>query len=202
MGRSTKARGKIARRMGTNLFAARKYDRLLKRKPDLPGDRRPRRRKMSDYALQLQEKQKLRFAYGIREAQLIRIYRQARRQGTATGEKIAELLERRLDNVVFRLGFAVTRAQARQLVSHGHITVNGKRCDIPSRSVTPGDEVAVRHRKGTVKLVRANVSAAEAPPHWLSLDNEALWGRVVDTPRAEDLQIPVELQRVVEFYAR
>jgi small subunit ribosomal protein S4 len=188
--------------MGVNLFAAPKYDRLLSRKPNPPGDRRPRRRKMSDYALQLQEKQKLRFTYGLNERQLRHIYRLARRQGTATGAKIAELLERRLDNSVYRLGFAVTREQARQLVGHGHITVNGERCDIPSRAVDHGDAIGVRKRKGTLKLVRENLSRSAEPPHWLSRDAEAPEGRVADLPRAEDVDIPVELQRVVEFYAR
>lgn len=202
MARTTKARGKIARRMGVNLFSAPKYDRLLKRKPNPPGDRRPRRRKMSDYGLQLQEKQKLRYTYGLHERQLHNIYRQARRRGRATGDNIAELLESRLDNTVFRLGFAVTRAQARQLVSHGHLLVNGKRCTIPSRAVESGDTIDLRRRGSTEKLVRQNLSHNGAPPRWLSLDGDTLQGRVVDTPRAAELELPVDLQRVVEFYAR
>jgi small subunit ribosomal protein S4 len=188
--------------MGTNLFSASKYDRLLTRKPHPPGDNRPRRRKMSDYGLQLREKQKLRYAYGLHERQLRRIYRQARRQGTATGEKIAELLERRLDNAVFRLGMAVTRAQARQLVNHGHITVNGSRCTIPSRLLDTGDSIKARNTTGTLSLVRNNLSRNHERPRWMSWDGDALEGRVTDAPRADDMNLPVELQRVVEFYAR
>jgi small subunit ribosomal protein S4 len=157
---------------------------------------------MSDYGLQLQEKQKLRFAYGIRERQLRRIYRNARRQGAATGDEIARLLELRLDNVVFRLGMASTRQQARQLVNHGHILVNGDRCDIPSRTVTAGDRIGLRQKKGTAGMVRANVSRGIAVPGWLSFDVQALEGRVHHAPNADDMDIPVELQRVVEFYAR
>ncbi len=202
MARTTKARGKIARRMGVNLFSAPKYDRLLKRKPNPPGDRRPRRRKMSDYGLQLEEKQKLRYTYGLHERQLYNIYLQARRRGRATGKNIAELLESRLDNTVFRLGFAVTRAQARQLVSHGHILVNERRCTIPSRSVEPGDTIDLRRRGSTENLVRQNLSHNGASPRWLSLDGDTLQGRVVDAPREAELDLPVDLQRVVEFYAR
>jgi small subunit ribosomal protein S4 len=202
MGRSNKPKGKIARRMGVNLFAAPKYDRLLKRKPDPPGRRQQRRRKVSDYGMQLQEKQKLRFTYGIRERQLRRIYQQARRQGSATGDEIARLLEQRLDNTVFRLGMAATRDQARQMVNHGHISVNGSRCDIPSRRVAQGDLIAVKRKKGTEQLVRSNLGRGTAVPRWLSLDDEHLQATVTDAPTAQDIDIPVELQRVVEFYAR
>jgi small subunit ribosomal protein S4 len=163
-----------------------------------------RRRRPSDYQRQLREKQKVRRIYGVLERQFRRYFREAERQPGLTGENLLVLLERRLDNVVYRLGFADSRAQARQLVQHGHFTVNGRRTTIPSYLVRPGDVVAVREgsRKRTYFKDRAQVLDAQRVPRWLSLEPETLSARVVGMPEREDVDIPISEQLVVEYYSR
>jgi len=163
-----------------------------------------RRRRPSDYHRQLREKQKVRRIYGVLERQFRRYFREAERQPGLTGENLLVLLERRLDNVVYRLGFADSRAQARQLVQHGHFTVNGRRTTIPSYLVRPGDVIAVREgsRKRTYFKDRAQVLDAQRAPRWLSLEPETLSARVVGTPERADVDIPINEQLVVEYYSR
>lgn len=200
-------RGKIVRRLGVNIFANPKYDRLLKNKPQTPGkDKNFRSRsKLSVYGEQLKEKQKFRFAYGVSERQLTNIYKRAKSMQGVTGINMLQLLEQRLDNVVFRMGFASTRAQARQMVSHGHFTLNDKRANIASMKVKVNDVVKVKDKKGVQLFVRNNLAAAAASKArpWISVDSDNLKGQVLSMPVAADLETPESnIQLVVEWYAR
>lgn len=162
------------------------------------------RRKQSEYATQLKEKQKLKFIYGVLEHQFASYFDMAERQTGMTGENLLRLLERRLDNVVFRLGFASTRRDARQLVNHGHFTVNGKKVNIPSYLVKAGDVIAVVDKSkenGRFKLVKEEGVYGNAPK-WLEVDAEKLTAKVVALPTREDIDYPVEEHLIVEFYSR
>ncbi len=163
-----------------------------------------RRRKLSDYGMQLQEKQKARRIYGIQEQQFRRYFREAERRSGLTGVNLLVLLETRLDNVVYRLGMATSRAHARQLVSHGHFMVNGHKTNIPAYGLKVGDVVSVRpeSRQTTYfKALRENLGQ-RAVPSWLSLDAEKLEGRVLAMPARQEIDVPVREQLIVEFYSR
>ncbi len=163
-----------------------------------------RRRKVSDYAMQLREKQKARRIYGVLERQFRRYYREAQRRPGLTGETLLALLESRLDNVVYRLGLADSRAQARQLVEHGHFTVNGRMTDIPSFLVRPTNLVGIRpeSRRATYFKERKELLGKREVPAWLSLDAETLDGRMLALPTRQEIDVPVEEQLIVEFYSR
>ena len=163
------------------------------------------RKKKSEYALQLTEKQKVKFVYGILEKQFRSYYEKATRMSGKTGENLLILVERRLDNVVYRLGFAMTRREARQLVNHGHFTVNGQRVDIPSYLVKPGDVVEVAEKsRSSVKFKRLTGEDAVmvTPPQWLEREKNALKGTVVQMPVREDIDLPVEEHLIVELYSK
>jgi small subunit ribosomal protein S4 len=203
MSRIMKAKGKIVRRLGVNIYEIPKYERLLKRKSNPPGRDRPGRKKLSNYGMQLKEKQKLRFAYGISETQFRNIYKKARSMTGLTGDTMVEMLERRLDNTVFRLGLASSRSQARQFVSHGHIRLNNKRATIPSQLVGIGDEVAVSRKESSRKMVNSFMSETQRKTYsWLSRDEDELKGKYLTAPAVKELPLQVDLQMVVEFYAR
>jgi len=205
MARNMKARGKIVRRLGVNVYGNGKYDRLLKKKPQKPGLERGYRGrgKVSDYGRQLLEKQKLRFSYGISEKQFFNTFVKAKKLSGLTGENMMILLERRLDNVVYRLGMATSRAQARQYVSHGHIRLNGKRSNVPSMLVREGDVVEVRETESSKKIVRNGLTHSnQAMPAWLSIDGDALKGRVERLPYRSDIPTTSNEQMVVEFYSK
>ncbi len=204
---------KLCRREGQKLFL--KGERCFSPKCALeqrdypPGEhgqaaRFRRRRRPSDYHRQLREKQKVRRIYGVMERQFRRYFREAERKPGLAGENLLSLLERRLDNVVYRLGFADSRNQARQLVQHGHFTVNGRRTNVPSYAVRVEDRIAVREesRRKTYFKNRAEMLDGQSTPQWLSLDPGTLSARVVSLPRREDLEIPVNEQLVVEYYSR
>lgn len=163
-----------------------------------------RRRRLSDYAMQLREKQRARRIYGVLERQFRRYFREAERRTGMTGENLLAVLESRLDNVVYRLGFADSRAQARQLVSHGHFTVNDRKTNIPSSLVRPSDIVGVRpeSRRKTYFQTRRELLGGREVPNWLSLDSEALSGRVLSLPTREQIDVPIDEQLIVEFYSR
>ncbi|MBP5200277.1 MAG: 30S ribosomal protein S4 [Schwartzia sp.] len=168
--------------------------------------RQPKRtnRKVSEYGLQLKEKQKAKFIYGIMEKQFRGYYDKAKKMQGVTGENLLKLLERRIDNVVFRLGFASTRRQARQIVRHGHITVNGKRLDIPSALVYEGDAVAVSEKSRSnafFKTLAENYSALSVPA-WLEADASNLAGKVTRFPNREEIDVPVSEQAIVELYSK
>ncbi len=198
--------GKISRRLGIGITE--KGQRILNKRPFPPGQHGPnaRRRQVSDYGLHLLEKQKARYVYGVLERQFRRLFDQASRQSGITGEHLLSLLERRLDNVVYRLGFAITRAQARQLVAHGHITVNGRKTNIPSFTVKVGHSIAVRpeSRRRTYfkNLVDSGELSRYRAPDWLRLESAELSGQVVALPQREDAEAGINEQLIVEFYSR
>lgn len=177
----------------------------MERRPYPPGQHGQKRaRRPSDYAVRLREKQKLRRIYGISERQFRNLFEEASRKKGVTGSVFLGLLESRLDNVVYRLGFAVSRRQARQLVRHGHITVNGRRVDLPSYRIRPGDEIAVAEKSRNLELIRQNLEAMKGRKvgPWLSLDVEGMKGKFLRLPDREDLALPVNEQLVIEFYSR
>ena len=177
----------------------------MERRPYPPGQHGQKRaRRPSDYAVRLREKQKLRRIYGISERQFRNLFEEASKKKGVTGSVFLGLLESRLDNVVYRLGSAVSRRQARQLVRHGHITVNGRRVDLPSYRVRPGDEIAVAEKSRNLELIRQNLEAMKGRKvgPWLSLDVEGMKGKFLRLPDREDLALPVNEQLVIEFYSR
>ena len=166
-----------------------------------PGGQR--RKKVSEYGLQLKEKQKVKFVYGVLEKQFHRYYEKANNMKGVTGENLLQLLELRLDNTVYRLGLAATRRQARQLVVHGHILVNGKKVDIPSASVAVDDVITVRERSKDQPHFKAlKEGTGVIVPKWLTLDAENLTGKVVALPAREDIDCPIEEHLIVELYSR
>lgn len=199
---------RLCRAEGTKLFL--KGDRCYTEKCGLtkrnsrPGQHGTRRGKMSEYGLRLREKQKLRRFYGLNETQFSTIYEKASKLPGQTGHNFLQLLERRIDNVVYRLGFGVSRSQARQLVAHGHFTVNGRKLDIPSALLKPGDVVAVAEGSREVVLLKENSEAAavRSIPAWLSFSPDSMTGNVLTVPIREQIEVPVNEQLVVEFYAR
>jgi len=169
-----------------------------------PGQQLSQRRRISDRGLQLREKQKARYTYGILEKQFSRFFTQAERQSGITGENLLVLLERRLDNVVYRLGFADSRAQARQLVRHGHIMLNGRKTDIPSCLVKEGDTISWKPEKTKTEYYKLLVQSIEGRSvlSWLSLDRQNLVGRVLSLPTSDDIDVKFDGKSIVEFYSR
>ena len=163
-----------------------------------------RRRKLSDYSMQLREKQKARRIYGVLERQFRRYYHEAERRAGLTGENLLAVLESRLDNVVYRLGFADSRAHARQLVQHGHFMLNGRKTNIPSALVRANDVVGVRPQSlsNTYFKERRELLGKREVPTWLSLDEETMDGRVLALPTRQEIDVPVSEQLIVEFYSR
>ncbi|HEV2128607.1 MAG TPA: 30S ribosomal protein S4 [Thermomicrobiales bacterium] len=171
--------------------------------PGQHGQRRTRR--PSDFGLQLREKQKVRRYYGVLETQFRKHYQEAVRRGGVTGDNLLQILETRLDNVVYRMGFADSRSQARQLVMHGHFTVNGRKTNIPSFAVRPGDVVAVREesRKRDYFKDFGEILATHNPPEWLSVDNSQLSGKVLNLPARDQIEVPLFNDAlIVEHYSR
>lgn len=160
--------------------------------------------RISERGLQLREKQKLRFSYGVLERQFRRFFVEAKRSPSATGENLLILLERRLDNVIYRLGFADSRAQARQIVRHGHIIVNGRKADIPSLLVKSGDVVKWREASTKTEYYKriAEESEEKSIPNWLSLDKESMTGRVLNLPSKDDIEAGFNAKAIVEYYSR
>jgi len=202
MSRYTGPRVRISRRLGVPIFGPSKY---FERRNFPPGVHGPKaRRKHSDYAIGLMEKQKLRYYYGLQERQFRNVYERALKKRGVTGETMLQILETRLDNVVYQLGFAMTRAAARQMVAHGHIKVNGRKVSIPSYALRVNDVIEVkdapRSRQMATKALEAN--ANRPVPDWLSLNRDALRGVVMRMPTRDDIQPIANEQAVVEFYSR
>ena len=199
---------RLCRAEGTKLFL--KGDRCYTEKCGLtkrnsrPGQHGTKRTKASEYGIRLREKQKLRRFYGINETQFRTVYHKATLMSGQTGHDFLQLLERRLDNIIYRLGLAVSRSQARQLVRHGHFSVNGKKLDIPSALLKSGDVVSARENSREIQLIKENteVSSSRGIPSWLELNAESLGGKVLSLPLREQIEVPVNEQLVVEFYAR
>jgi small subunit ribosomal protein S4 len=198
--------GKVSRRLGIGITD--KGQRILEKRSFPPGQHGPnqRRRQASDYSVRLLEKQKARYMYGLLEKQFRRVFKQADRMPGATGQNLFVLLERRLDNVVYRMGLANTRSQARQLVNHGHITVNGRKTDIPSFSVRVGDVVAVRpesrSRAYFKNLADSNELSRKDVPEWLSLNAGEMSAQVLRFPERNEAEQGINEQLIVEFYSR
>jgi small subunit ribosomal protein S4 len=176
----------------------------IERRPYPPGQHGRGRRKSSDYGLQLREKQKVRRIYGLLERQFRRYYKLAERMKGVTGENLLRLLERRLDSTTYRLGFAVSRSDARQLVSHGHLLVNGARVNVPSYLVRAGDVVEIHPKSKTAGRLMHALELADRRPmaSWLELDRENMKGKVVAEPNREELTIPITEHLVVELYSK
>lgn len=199
MSRFTGSNWKVSRRLGISISGTGKE---IARRPYAPGEHgNGRRAKLSEYGLQLQEKQKLRFIYGMNEKQFANLFVQAGKiKEGKHGVNFMILLEQRLDNVVYRLGLATTRRQARQLVNHGHITVNGKRIDIPSYQVEVGQVIAVREKSKDMTTIRAAVDALFGRPEFITFDAEALTGSLNRLPLREELTADVDESYIVEYY--
>ncbi len=204
MARYTGPMVKISRRLGVNVFENEKGRKALEKRPYPPGEHgRSRRRNASEYLLQLQEKQKARFTYGLNERQFRNLYEEARRRKSVTGEEMLRLLERRLDNLVYRAGWASTRPQARQFVRHGHVDVNGRRVDIPSYRVRKGDVISLRGKARQMIVVQWNRDVlSRTPPPWLDTEDEGLSVKVRDYPLREHIDVPVREQLIVELYSK
>jgi small subunit ribosomal protein S4 len=162
------------------------------------------RRKQSEYGKQLMEKQKVKFIYGVLEKQFYHYYEMAERKRGITGEIMLQYLERRLDNVVFRMGFAATRREARQLVNHGHFNVNGKRCNIPSALVKPGDVIAVRQKSQASEKFKGLIEeyGKKAMPQWIEKQADSFEGKIAAMPGREDIDYEVSENLIVELYSR
>ena len=208
MGRYRDAKCRLCRREGTKLFL--KGDRCFTnkcgydRRPYAPGEHGRLRRKMSDYAIQLREKQKVRRMYGILERQFRAYFEKAEGMKGVTGANLLSLLERRMDNVVYRLGFANSRDQARQMVKHGIFNMNGRRVSIPSIIVKVGDVVEVREGSRKIPVIQEarEVIARRGCPVWLEADGEHFLGKIKDLPKREDIQFPINEQLIVELYSK
>ncbi|HKK19133.1 MAG TPA: 30S ribosomal protein S4 [Opitutales bacterium] len=202
MARYTGPTTRINRRFSQAIFAPTK---AFERKPHPPGQHGPRlRRKLSEYAIGLNEKQKLRFMYGMTEKQFRLTFEKAKNTRGVTGEIFLQMLESRLDSVIYRLGFAKSRAAARQFVGHGHIMVNGKKTDIPSFMVKEGDEIEVRERSSSRQLATRCMeeSQARTVPEWLSLNADALKATVNHLPSSDETEDSINVQLIVEYYSR
>jgi small subunit ribosomal protein S4 len=203
MARYTGPKSKISRRYGVALFGPSK---ALERKNYPPGMHGPKgsRRKQSDYATALAEKQKLRHQYGLLERQFRRYFETALRKRGVTGETLLQMLETRLDNVVYRLGFANSRNAARQLVNHGHVTVNSRKVDVASYNLKAGDAVAIKDKPGSRRLIARNLELTQIQqvPDWLVAEKDQFQGKVMRIPTREEIAPIVNEQLVVELYSR
>ena len=201
MARYTGPKSKISRKYGEPIFGDTK---ALEKKPHPPGQHgRGRRRKKSEYAIQLAEKQKAKYLYGILEKQFRNMFDKATRKDGITGENLLQLLEARLDNVVYRLGIAPTRRSARQLVVHKHITVNGKLVNIPSYTLKESDMIAVRERSKSLVAISESVSNKTANKYkWLEWDDKSLLGKLVTYPDRESIPENINEQLIVELYSK
>lgn len=191
-----------ARRLGMAFTA--KDARILQKRSTPPGQHGQGRVRMSEYGLQLREKQKAKINYGVQERQFLRYFDKAKKQQGVTGDVLLQLLELRLDNVVYRLGFAETRAQARQLVNHGFFEVNGKKVDIPSYATKPGDTVKVRTTKQESKYMQAMKEKMKGvkTQEWLDVQAKDMTGKVLSTPTPEQIENIINTQLIVEHYSR
>ena len=174
------------------------YSKSTKRQP------KQTRRKQSEYGMQLNEKQKVKFVYGVLEKQFRLYYERAEKMPGITGENLLAILEQRLDNVVFRLGFGMTRREARQLVNHGHVTVNGRKVNIPSYQVKPGMVISLTEKGKSMQKIKENIedNAFRAAPKWIEYDKNNLTAKIVAVPARDDIDMPIEEHLIVELYSK
>ena len=204
MSRYTGPRARVSRRLGTNIWGTKGETVALDKRPYPPGEhgRSRRRGSVSEYLLQLQEKQKARFTYGLTERQFRNLFSEAARRQGVTGENMLRYLELRVDNVIYRSGWAATRPQARQMVNHGHINVNGRRVTIPSYRVRKGDVIEIRPKARDFAMLQWNLDVLDrTPPAWLE-KGEALQIVVRELPIREQIDVPVREQLIVELYSK
>ncbi len=199
MSRFTGSSWKVSRRLGYSISETGKE--LIKRKT-APGQHGAKRGKLKEYGLQLQEKQKVRFTYGVSEKQFVKTFNEASKMPGMTGVNFLKLLEVRLDNLVYRLGFATTRAQARQLVNHGHITVDGKKVDIPSYRVAVGQVISLKDASKNLVVVKAALEAKLARPEYVSFDADKVCGALVRITERSEFLPEINEQLIVEYYNR
>lgn len=201
MARYTGPKAKIARRFNDPIFG---HSKALQKKAYPPGQHgRGRRRKQSEYAVQLMEKQKAKYTYGVLEKQFANLFDKASRKSGITGEILLQLLEARLDNVVYRMGISPTRRGARQFVSHKHITVNGEVVNIPSFSVKPGDVVGVREKSKSLEAITNSLASNSAQKYnWLEWDKSEMNGKLINLPIREDIPENIKEQLIVELYSK
>ena len=205
MAKSNKPKGKLVRKFGENIFGNPKYDRLLNRKPYSPGQHgQSRRSKLSNYGIQLQEKQKIKFMYGLLEKQFRLTFERAEKMKGETGTNMLQILESRLDNVVYRLGFAPSRPAARQLVSHKHFLVNNKIVNISSFIVKPGDVIEVREKSRKMDIILESMRRIKGDMDlsWLSIDKAKMKGTFNSVPDRDEMQLTINEQLVVELYSK
>ena len=202
MARYIGPKSKIARKFGEPIFGPDKAFENKNYPPGQHGNSR-RRKKMSEYGVQLKEKQKAKYTYGVLEKQFSNLFKKAARSKGITGEVLLQLLECRLDNVVFRLGVAPTRSAARQLVSHKHVTVNGKVCNIPSYSVKAGDIIGIREKSKSLEVITDSLSTARYnQSSWLEWDQTSLSGKFLNTPERTEIPENIKEQLIVELYSK
>ncbi len=202
MARYIGPKSKIARKFGEAIYGA---DKFLDKKNYPPGmhGANKRRRKVSEYAFQLKEKQKAKYTYGVLEKQFANLFDKASRSKGITGEVLLQLLERRLDNVVYRLGLSPTRAGARQLVSHRHITINGEIVNVPSFSVRPGDIVSIREKSKSLEAISDSLASSRSGQYsWLEWDNSLLVGKFMNVPERSEIPENIKEQLIVELYSK
>ena len=194
------------RREGCKLFL--KGDRCTSKKcafdrrQSLPGQHGAARKRVTEYGLQLREKQKVKRAYGILEKQFRKYYEEAERMKGVTGENMLSLIERRLDNVVYRMGIGASRSECRQIVNHGHITVNGKRVNVPSYIVKPGDVIAIKENKKDLQMFKDLKGMKIIMPKWLEFNSEKLEGKILANPSREDIDLNIKEHLIIELYSR
>lgn len=208
MARYTGAVCRLCRREGQKLFlkGERCYTEKcsINRRAYVPGQHGQERKKLSEHGIQLREKQKARRYYGILESQFRKYFEMAAKKKGVTGETLLQILESRLDNVIYRLGWGTSRAEARQLVRHGHFTVNGKKVNIPSYLVKEGDVIAIKEKSRNLPKIKSILEEGEGKviPKWLDLNSDTLEARVVGLADREDIDIPIEEHLIVEFYSK
>ena len=204
MARYTGPRVRVSRRIGFNVFENKKVDKALQDRPYPPGENGRKRVRETDYGTQLKEKQKVRYMYGILEKQFRNYYKEASRMPGITGENLLVLLESRLDNVIYRAGFASTRPQARQLASHRHLKLNGSLVDIPSIQVKPGDKIELKDSSQNMIVVQHTIDTGQdnEVPSWLSVDNSKKSIEILSLPSRGEISHQIEEQLIVELYSK
>ncbi|MCB0746751.1 MAG: 30S ribosomal protein S4 [Ignavibacteriales bacterium] len=203
MARYTGPKAKLVRKFGENIFGNPKFDKILSNKPYGPGQHGAGRKRVSDYGLQLKEKQKLKIMYGLYERQFRNMFKKAERMRGITGENLIQLLERRLDNTVYRFGFANSRAQARQLVLHRHFYVNGEIVNIPSYSLKVGDVITVKEKSKKMDVFHNALRVRKSNPYeWIEVEKANLSGRFMKLPERSEIPINVNEQLIVELYSK
>ena len=205
MSRYTGPKARVSRRLGTNIWGTKGETAALEKRPYPPGDhgRTRRRGNSSEYLIQLQEKQKARFSYGLTERQFRNIFKEASRRDGVTGDNMLRYLELRLDNFVYRAGWASSRPQARQFVNHGHVSVNGQRVNIASYRLRKGDEVTLRDKAKGMIVIQWNSEVLDREsPAWIDMINDGFGAKVRELPIREQIDIPIREQLIVELYSK